>query len=105
MCPTEILYDDIEDSSYIRLLPIETRLRDESLSELRNSPEEWIEYPLDLTDAEALRESLGELANTRHVTPEEAAHYGLLSEHFSLSLIHISEPTRQDTRSRIPSSA
>ncbi len=83
MCPTEILYDDNEDAAYIRLLPIETRLREESLTELRNAPEEWIEYPLDLTDAEALGESLSELANTRHVTPEEAARYGLLSEHFS----------------------
>ena len=39
MCPTEILYDNEQDEAYIRLLPIETRLREKSLTELRESPE------------------------------------------------------------------
>lgn len=88
MCPTEILYDGEQDEAYIRLLPIETRLREESLTELRQSPEEWIEFPLNLNDADSLEESLRELASSRHVTPEEAARYGLLSEHFSQPLAH-----------------
>lgn len=83
MCPTEILYDDEQDESYLRLLPIETRLREESLTELRQDAEEWIEFPLDLDNPASIEETLAELANTRHVTPEEAARYGLLSDHFT----------------------
>ncbi|MGD2117085.1 MAG: dynamin family protein [Chromatiales bacterium] len=82
MCPTEILFDEQADAPYMRLLPIETRLRDDSLSQLRHSPEDWIEFILDPKDPDALENSLLELAGTRHVTPEEAARYGLLNESF-----------------------
>ena len=85
MCPTEILYDKEQDEAYIRLLPIETRLREESLTELRNNPEEWIEFPLALDDSDLLESTLSEIANARQVTPEEAARYGLLSDHFAQS--------------------
>src|SRR3569833_1796894 len=35
MCPTELFYDQKSDEAYIRLLPIETRLEDASISELK----------------------------------------------------------------------
>ena len=81
MCPTEIMYDDARDEAYIRLLPIETRLTDHSVSELMKMPDEWVEFPLSTGDHGSLESSFRELANTLHVTPEEADRYGLLSEH------------------------
>ncbi|MBA2690633.1 MAG: hypothetical protein H0U63_07510, partial [Burkholderiales bacterium] len=40
MCPTEI-YHDPSEPPYLRLLPIETRFRDESIAQLKTMPVEW----------------------------------------------------------------
>src|SRR4026207_6356 len=40
MCPTEIYYDATEEP-YIKLLPIESRKGDESISALKHKPVEW----------------------------------------------------------------
>lgn len=45
MCPTELLYDASQPPG-IRLLPIETRLRDVSVADLRHEPDEWRTVPL-----------------------------------------------------------
>ena len=50
MCPTELLYDATRPPS-IRLLPIETRLKDATVQEFRNYADEWVTFPLDLSDA------------------------------------------------------
>ena len=47
MCPTEIFYDPAE-TPYIRLLPIETRKRQESVSALKRKGVEWIKVKLDV---------------------------------------------------------
>src|SRR5512147_702224 len=47
MCPTEILHDPSRPPS-IRLLPIETRLRNATVAELKNYADEWVTLPLDL---------------------------------------------------------
>ncbi len=44
MCPTELLYDATRPPS-IRLLPIETRLKDATVMEFRNFPDEWVTLP------------------------------------------------------------
>jgi hypothetical protein len=80
MCPTEILYDDNRNEAYIRLLPIETRLTDSTLTELQQMPDEWHEISLDPNDPGSLEENFKELASTLHVTPDEALRYGLLNE-------------------------
>ena len=80
MCPTEILYDDDRQEAYIRLLPIETRLTDHTLTELQKMPDQWHEIKLDTNDSSSLESSFRELANTLHVTPDEARRYGLLNE-------------------------
>ncbi|NNJ91343.1 MAG: hypothetical protein HKP55_06695 [Gammaproteobacteria bacterium] len=80
MCPTEILYDDQRDEAYIRLLPIETRLSDHTLTELQKMPDEWHEILLDPNDSDSLENSFRELASTLHVTPDQARQYGLLNE-------------------------
>ena len=45
MCPTELLYDSTREPS-IRLLPIETRARDGSVTEFKNYADEWVTITL-----------------------------------------------------------
>ena len=47
MCTTEIFHDPT-DEPYIRLLPIETRKRQESVSALKRQQVEWIKVKLDV---------------------------------------------------------
>ena len=76
MCPTELLYDRSRPSS-IRLLPIETRLRDASVSELRNVDAEWRELPIDPADPVGLGKALASVRETIEVDPEHATLLGL----------------------------
>lgn len=71
MCPTELGYDTDEPPS-LRLLPIETRLRPQSLMEWRMVPEKWTRIDLDVNDPKRLAIALEKVAETRRVTPEEA---------------------------------
>jgi len=80
MCPTEILYDENRGQAYIRLLPIETRLTEYTLTELQKMPDEWHEIALDPNDSASLENSFKELASTLQVKPEDARRYGLLNE-------------------------
>src|SRR5256884_5822675 len=57
MCPTELLYDATRPPS-ICLLPIETRLKEASVAELKSYPDEWITLPLDLSSAEHMSDAL-----------------------------------------------
>ena len=57
MCPTELLYDASQAPS-IRLLPIETRARDGSVTEFKNYADEWVTIALDLSSAEKMTEAL-----------------------------------------------
>jgi len=76
MCPTELLYDASRSPS-IRLLPIESRLRDVSLAELRSTSDDWYEIPIDPDDAHAVATAFGSVRETKHVTSGEAALLGL----------------------------
>ncbi len=42
MCPTELFYDQQAGQSYVRLLPIETRLQDTSIRDLKRKPALWV---------------------------------------------------------------
>ena len=53
MCPTEIFWDEREEPC-IKLLPIETRKRDNSLVYLKTTPSAWVKIRLDLNSAEAM---------------------------------------------------
>ena len=77
MCPTEMFYDRETGHSYVRLLPIETRLQDESLAELKQSPDAWVNYPLDLASMDQVEDCLREVIQTRSVCLEEAVRLGL----------------------------
>jgi Dynamin family len=75
MCPTEIYHDEKLPPS-LQLLSIETRLRGESISQLKSSPVQWSRMELNLSDQDAVRESLKSLTSTRKVTRVEAMMYG-----------------------------
>jgi hypothetical protein len=77
MCPTEIFYDDDRNEAYVRLLPIETRLQDITLSQLRHDTKQWVHYPLETDSAEQMQAALSEVIQTKEVTLEEAKHLGL----------------------------
>jgi len=79
MCPTELFYDLEKEQSYVRLLPIETRLQETSLLDLKDEVDQWVTYPLDPNSVEQMEEILKEVIKTRKVTLKEAVRLGLYS--------------------------
>ncbi|MGD2139592.1 MAG: dynamin family protein [Burkholderiales bacterium] len=79
MCPTEIFYDGSEEPS-VRLLPIETRQSEESISALKHKPVEWVRIKLDVDSQDAMAEAMAKLADTKTVSIQEAAALGLLDD-------------------------
>jgi hypothetical protein len=77
MCPTELFYDSEADLSYIRLLPIETRLDDTSIQEHKKEPINWTTIELDTNSAETMAEAFKEVVKTKRVPAPVAAKLGL----------------------------
>lgn len=76
MCPTEIFHDPNEEP-YLRLLSVETRYRDESISQLKNMPVEWSKLRLNVGSAKEMKDALRALADTKKVYALEARMLGL----------------------------
>ncbi|MCD6734270.1 MAG: dynamin family protein [Burkholderiaceae bacterium] len=79
MCPTELMYDGSRPSS-LRLLPIETRLRDVTVSELREHDSEWREIPIDPADPAGLAGALASVRETLSVDAAQAVLLGMYDE-------------------------
>lgn len=79
MCPTELLHDPSRPPS-IRLLPIETRLNEATVTEFKNYAEEWVTFPLDLAAADRMAETLARVSQVKRVPVALARKYGLFSE-------------------------
>ncbi len=79
MCPTELLHDGTRPPS-IRLLPIETRLKDATVAEFKNYADEWVTFPLDLSSAEKMGEALSRVSQVKRVPVELARKYGLYGD-------------------------
>src|SRR6186713_2564267 len=77
MCPTEILHDASQPPS-IRLLPIETRLKDETIDAFRTFADEWTTFPLDLSDAAGMSAVLARISEVKRVPAALARALGLL---------------------------
>ena len=77
MCPTEIFHDPTEEP-YLKLLSVETRYRDESISQLKNMPVEWSKIRLNINDAASMRQALTSLADTKRVYALDARMMGLI---------------------------
>ncbi len=76
MCPTELLYEPARPPS-IRLLPIESRLREEPLSELRTRVADWHEIPIRPGDHDSVAAAFASVSETRRVPVEQAVALGL----------------------------
>ena len=79
MCPTEIFHDALEEP-YIKLLPIDTRKRQESVNVLKRQNVEWIKVRLDVESRDAMADAMKHLVETKTVSLEEAAALGLWDE-------------------------
>ncbi len=77
MCPTEMFYDNEAKKAYVRLLPIESRLQDTSLKDLKREVGQWVNYPLDLDSPDQIEDTLREVVKTRRVSLREAVRLGL----------------------------
>lgn len=75
MCPTELAYDPAAPAS-LRLLPIETRLQPQGLTEWRQRPAHWTELPLDPNDANQMAQAIAKVAQVRKVMQSEARALG-----------------------------
>jgi Dynamin family len=84
MCPTEIFHDPA-DEPYIRLLPIETRLRRESVSALKKQTVEWIKIKLNTESREEMTQAMQHLIEVKSVTVAEARSLGMWDENDPLT--------------------
>lgn len=84
MCPTELLYDS-EGGSYIRLLSIESRLEDMSISEFKRNPRAWMQIDLDGNSPTQMQETFQELIAVKRVSLEDAKRLALYQEDFNPS--------------------
>lgn len=76
MCPTEIYYDLQQAESFLKLLPIETRTKSDSIQSLKSDDSLWHTIPIDIHDTQQISEVLKNLAATRVIGLEEAAELG-----------------------------
>ncbi len=76
MCPTEIYYDP-EETPCIRLLPIETRYREESIATLKRLPIEWSKIKLNLDSHQEMQDAMRTVAQKKSVPMSEARSMGL----------------------------
>ena len=80
MCPTQLFYDPTVDYAYVRLLPIETRLKDATIAELKSDRQHWVEHVLDLNSVEKMEKTFREVLQVKRVGVEEAARLGLAAQ-------------------------
>ncbi|MBE7926413.1 MULTISPECIES: dynamin-like GTPase family protein [Pseudomonadaceae] len=76
MCPTELFYDPRTERSFIRLLPIESRLEDVSIAQLKRTPRHWLNLPLNLDDPNSMIEAFSQVAAVKSMPGEQAIQLG-----------------------------
>lgn len=77
MCPTELFYDVDEPKPYMRLLPIESRTEDASITEQKQNSINWTHIQLDISSPENMASSFAQITNTKKVKASEAKRLGL----------------------------
>lgn len=77
MCPTELFFDRNTGESYIKLLPIETRLSDISLTDLKNEDSYWTTLPINVESPDQMAQTFHEVVKTKRVPVEDAERLGL----------------------------
>ncbi len=81
MCPTELYYDRDTKTSYLRLLPIETRLSDIALVDYKAMPGQWVEMPLHGDQPADMARAMQSLTETKKVPEADAIKLGFKLEH------------------------
>jgi replication fork clamp-binding protein CrfC len=76
MCPTELFFDPRSERSYIRLLPIETRIAEASIAQFKRIPRHWVNIPLDLSDPDNMVQAFNQVAKTKPMPVEQAIALG-----------------------------
>ena len=76
MCPTEIFHD-AGQQPYLRLLPIESRVRGESLETLKSMPTAWRKLRLNPSAPEQMLEAMQHLSRVKTVSAAQARELGL----------------------------
>jgi len=79
MCPTEIFHDSAEEP-YLKLLPIETRKRQETVSALKRQAVEWIKIKLNVESRDEMTQAMQHLVEVKSVSTDEARSLGLWDE-------------------------
>jgi len=79
MCPTELMYEEGREPC-IQLLPIETRGADTTTTEYKRYLDEWKIVPLDIESSDAMVDAFLQVSQTKRVSLDEAARYGLYNE-------------------------
>ncbi|MBA3477094.1 MAG: dynamin family protein [Lautropia sp.] len=79
MCPTELLYDANRPVG-IRLLPIETRLEDVSIADVKRDESKWQFVAVDPADVTSLRAAFEAVRATRRIPSDRAALMGMYDE-------------------------
>jgi hypothetical protein len=79
MCPTELRWDADRPPS-VRLLPVETRIDDTPLAELRQHPEAWTEILLPQGDPGRLRQAFSAVQEVERVPLDRARQLGFVEE-------------------------
>ncbi len=98
MCPTELFYDIDEPRPYMRLLPIESRLEDTSLTEHKQNPLNWTDIQLDISSPDSMAESFTQITHTKTVNASEAKRLGL----YDIITDHNGSEIPDDQRVEIP---
>jgi hypothetical protein len=86
MCPTEIFWDAREEPS-IKLLPIETRVSDDTLTYLKTTPNAWKKFRLNVDSPEEMKETLRKLIDQKEVSQVEAEEFGLFNPQ-DIGMVH-----------------
>lgn len=79
MCPTEIFWDAREEPC-IKLLPIESRKTDDTLTYLKTITDAWHKIRLDIASPNAMKETLRALVQKKEVDLETAKSLGFWKE-------------------------
>lgn len=85
MCPTELFYDRETRTSYLRLLPIETRLTDVTIADYRGMPGQWVEIPLMADNPAEMARVMMSITETKLVPVADAIKLGFKPERLDVS--------------------
>jgi hypothetical protein len=90
MCPTELMYEEGREPC-IQLLPIETRGADTTTTEYKRYLDEWKVVPLDIESSDAMVDAFLQVSQTKRVSLDEAARYGLYNEKDENNIVTVHE--------------